>query len=328
LRLKRSILIVAICALAAFAVQRFLFYRPVNPVVLAPLPSMPTSETPSPPVRHEAPTKWLAAAADINEDFHSSSDYFDFVSKTAKKAFDGDGRAALYISKVLQTCMVVTKLYGQSNDPETAFNAEWAAQPHAPSWLIESARKDFHACHGFFNGDAFATLPDRPGGYNSSSYWVEQAYKDKDPIALALHAGSEIAKSAFIKSGGANTSAMESAQLDINEAAMSGDPAALFRVGSLISNGHGNDPIQGFAVSIAACDLGYDCSVNNGDNYGLFGACVASGTCPSGTTYSDVITQSVGPGGHAEAYARAQQIENALSRGDANALQPFVQLKR
>lgn len=175
--------IIVICALAAFAVQRFIVHHPINSAVLTSHPRISISAHSWSPVRHATPPPALPpAAADLNKDFHVSSDYFDFVSKTARRAFDGDGRAALYISKALQTCMVVTKLYGHSNDPEAAFSAAWAAQPNAPSWLIDNARSDFHACHGFFNGDAFVTLPDRPGGYSSSSYWMDRAYKDKDAI--------------------------------------------------------------------------------------------------------------------------------------------------
>jgi hypothetical protein len=109
-------------------------------------------------------------------------------------------------------------------------------------------------------------------------------------------------------------------------AAISGkDPGALFQVGQLLSDGHASsDPLQGFAVSIAACDLGYDCTANNTE---LFGDCAAQGACPPGINYSDVIKKVAGDTGYAQAYALAQQLEDAMNRGDAIAVQQFVRLK-
>jgi hypothetical protein len=104
----------------------------------------------------------------------------------------------------------------------------------------------------------------------------------------------------------------------------SNDPAALFKVGEILGGGRASrDPLQGYAVSIAACDLGYDCSSANMD---LFGYCVAPGACPPGINYSDVIKKAVGGAGYTQAYARAQELEDALRRADAEAVQKFVQM--
>ena len=98
--------------------------------------------------------------------------------------------------------------------------------------------------------------------------------------------------------------------VDIDSAVGSGNPDALFQAGTILSNGYGIDALQGFALSIAACDLGYDCSAETNPTY--FGFCVAAGKCPPGTSFADVVTKSVGADGYATAYERAQQIENAL----------------
>jgi hypothetical protein len=44
--------------------------------------------------------------------------------------------------------------------------------------------------------------------------------------------------------------------------------------------------------------------------------------------YTDVVTQGIGADGYAKVYARAQQIEDAVARGDDAALQQFVQMTR
>jgi len=154
---------------------------------------------------------------------------------------------------------------------------------------------------------------------------VNEAAADNDPIAQSLQAGTAISNTFLEKSSDANAKSMESAQLAINNAVASKDPTALFQVGRLLSDGHAsNDPLQGFAVSIAACDLGYDCTANNPD---IGNGCVAQGTCPPGMNYSDVIKKVVGVDGYTQAYALAQQLEGAMARNDSNAVRQFIQLK-
>jgi hypothetical protein len=247
------------------------------------------------------------------KEFLASQDYFAFVSKAAKPALEGDGYAALYISKALLPCLLMKTLYGKAADPQAALNQELAGMSDA--WVADSKRHTFELCRGFFKGDAFASLPDRVGGYNSSRFWLDQAYHDNNPIAQSLHAGRALGTSGDVSN----------AQADINEAVASGDPEALFRVGTILSNGHGQDALQGFAWSIAACDLGYDCSAETNPDY--FGSCVAAGTCNPGTRFQDIVVNAVGASGYANAYARAQEIETALSRGDTLSLQEFAQLR-
>lgn len=253
-----------------------------------------------------------------SHEYETSDDYFDLASKAANRALEGDGRAALYVSKILGPCLVMARLYGNKADPELAFNQETASQPYPQ--LVDEKRKELRACRGFFKGDAFANLPPRMGGYNSPSYWRELAYQYDDPVAQTLHAASAIGSPLSPKPGG-----MEVAQSDINKAITSGDPEALFRAGFIISNGLSVDPIQGYAFSIAACDLGYDCSASNSDNV-FFSHCVTLGTCQAGSMFSDVVTKAVGDQGYARAYERAKEIENALEREDAQTLQKFAQL--
>lgn len=260
------------------------------------------------------------------KEYNASTDYFKFVSNAAQNAFDGDGGASLYISKALYVCLPIARQFANSADPEAAFSAHWANATKAPQWVVDQARKDFDRCKEFIKGDAFSALPARPGGYNSSSYWMAHAIKDQNPVALALQAGTDIADSMNGQSGTASEKSIETAQIAINKAVTSGDPAALFQVGQLLSDGGVNsNPLQGFAVSIAACDLGYDCTANNAE---LFGGCAAEGMCPPGTSYSDVIKKAVGEDGYAKAYAIAQQLEYAITRGDITAVKQFVQLKR
>jgi hypothetical protein len=45
-------------------------------------------------------------------------------------------------------------------------------------------------------------------------------------------------------------------------------------------------------------------------------------------SYADITRKAVGDEGYAQAYTRAQQVQDAMARDGTNALQQFVQLKR
>ena len=270
----------------------------------------------------EPPQRATLVSVDWDRSFRESHDYFNFVLTAAAKALAGDGRAALYVSRALTTCKLETTLYGNATNPEVAFEADLATKPSAPRWVLDRARNEFKACNGFFNGHVFASLPQQSGDYESIAYWRDLAYRDGDPIAEAIHAGLGMARIAP-GAGDSYAEARSAAQLDLNSAVISQDPGAIFTVGRVLLDAHTNGPLDGVAVTIAACDMGYDCSANN---EAIFGQCAASDTCTAGVTWADIITQGIGAAAYAKAYARAQQFEDAATRGDNSALLEFVQL--
>jgi hypothetical protein len=139
-----------------------------------------------------------------------------------------------------------------------------------PGWAIDRLRTRFLECHGFIYCSPFAGLPERPGGYESIRFWNDLAYQENNPVALTEHA---VAQTGLI-TGTADNSKIEIAQSDINRAVATGDPEALFRLGLVLADFRvGQDPLNGFALAIAACNLGYDCTANNEF---AFGACVAA----------------------------------------------------
>ena len=254
------------------------------------------------------------------------SDFYKVVSDNARAALDGNGRAALHVYQALKVCQLVVALYGKTSDPKNAFDTHWANTPNAPPWVIDKSREEFQACSGFFSGNPFVELPDQSSDYDSSGYWLKLAYEDGDPVAQSIMAGANLARSTMEKVAERRDEAFDSAQSDINQAAITGDPEALFHIGSQISNGYGVDPIEGFAVSLAACQLGYDCSAKN--NEAIFGSCVDAGGCAPGINFTDIVVQSIGSNGYVAADRRAQELISALSIGDAATIQQFVRLKK
>jgi hypothetical protein len=327
LLLKKIGLCVLFCALLAIYIQQQPLHKPFVGIPTAAVTHAYSNlqPSPAPPVAGQLATVSRTGAQDWGKAFYSANDYFDFVSRAAGSAVAGDGRAAFYISEAVRKCSAIVALYGRTSDPEAAFNAEWNDRPHAPAWVVDKARNDFRLCSGFLKGNAFKDLPQRAGGYDGK-YWLDQAYNDGDPLAQIVHAAGELGKAHSPNSSTGDVALLQSAQTDVNNAVASADPKALFKIGTLISNGHGIDRIQGFAVSLAACDLGYDCAAAS-SNDEIFGACVLSSSCAPGLAFSDIVVQAIGDDGYAQAYSRAQQIEDALKRGDMNAVQAFVQLR-
>ena len=263
------------------------------------------------------------SADDWRNQYYESRDLFKFVRQAAPAALRGDGAAALYIFKALQICLLETALYGRSPNPSQAFSAWQATQVYATPADAAIQREHFHACTGFFKGNAFASLPPRMGGYGSPKFWLDLAYKYNDPVAAVYHviAAMPVLGNA---SGSADANVVQTAQADLNRAVSSGNAEAIFRAGLFLSNDHGETPTQGAALEIAACNLGYNCSASNGS---LFGNCAANGTCQAGLSFLDQLEKALGPAAYARVYTQAQTFENALAQGDTSIILQFTQLK-
>jgi hypothetical protein len=263
---------------------------------------------------------------DWKKEFQTSTDYFPLIAKAAKAALQGDGRAAYYVSRKWLLCAALANQYSRVEHPEEKFNDDMSQLAHAqPEW-IEAQRREFHECSGFYKfndpkgNDVFADLPSREGGYRSPQFWLDLAYQANDPLAQTVHAALALG------SISPTPDQIQTAQADLNRAVISGDPDALFYAGMIVTNGHYVDRIDGYALSLAACDIGHDCSAANRAEP-PFGDCVSEGKCPAGSVFSDWVTKNIGADGYAQAYARAQQIENALSQGNRSVLEQFTKLK-
>lgn len=257
-------------------------------------------------------TDWRSA-------FVSSNDYFAFVRSAAGAALHGDGTAALYVSRAVEPCELEVALYGHAPDPRAAFENQLSEQAYLPAPLAADARRRFDLCRGFFSGDAFASLPPKKGGYLSFTYWLNAATMDGNPVAEVMHVATELPA----RGNGGNRERVMKAEETLTHAVSTGDPEAVFRTGFFLLGGHGTDATDAFALAIAGCDLGYDCSA---DNQFIFGACAELGECATGADFQDWATRQIGPAAYAQAYALAQQVESAISQGDTTAIAKIIHL--
>lgn len=261
------------------------------------------------------------ADADWASLFASSHDFFAFVKGAAGPAFRGNGAAALYVSRAVEVCQLEVALYGHAPDPRAAFENWLSEQVYAPEPEVARAQRNFDLCKGFFSGNAFASLPPRKGGYLSFPYWLNAADTDGNPIAEVIHVANELPAIG----NGQNRRTAAEAQATLIGAVSTGDPEAVFRTGLFLLGGHGANVTDAFALAIAGCDLGYDCSA---DNSLIFGRCAELGTCATGLDFQDWATQAIGPSAYAQAYAVAQQLEAAIAQGDTAAISGAVALSK
>jgi hypothetical protein len=255
-------------------------------------------------------------SAEWNARFRASDDYAEFIRSAISAAMNGDGRAAWYIQRALSSCAYVVHAYRGSADPEAQLQQELQSMPNAPQWARNDSEKKTRRCLGLAQTAPFASLPKREGGY-PSAYWGAKALAAGDPLAQEQAAADAIATISTAKDMAETekTKQLQLVETDLRNAIQTGDPDALYYAGSLLANGrYSSNPLDGVAVSLAACDLGHDCSAANPDN--PWANCKVNGSCPADADYAYYMQQSLGPETYAHVYSRAQEIEQAIRSGD------------
>ena len=110
---------------------------------------------------------------------------------------------------------------------------------------------------------------------------------------------------------------------DVRVAVATKDPEAIATLANVFFQPNvSRDPQRGFAWLIAACELGYDCSMTN-PALGSGSACAQSGTC-DGTTLIDGFRRGASAAEFAKTYAAAQDIAYNVRQGNWDALQPYL----
>jgi hypothetical protein len=253
--------------------------------------------------------------------FGASQDYYEFVSVAASSAIDGDGRAAFYVREALVECADIMVLQKRVADLERTFQEDLNG-PFMPTWKRDDEMSRFHRCIHLAKEDAFAHLPVREGGY-PYKFWEGLALDKHDPVAEADQVASEMLKLADLKSGVAKQQVLDRVQNYMRDAITSKDPEAIYLIGhaGAMQNLLG-DPIRGFAMSLAACDLGYDCSVSNKRSY--WRNCGETGSCGVNAAFADFLQQTLGADSYSRAYREAQEFKELLSRDDWAGLEKYI----
>jgi hypothetical protein len=263
--------------------------------------------------------KWSTA-------FFHRRDVYEFVTRAAESALAGDGEAAYYVAQSVMRCFGRERDAWNAADPEAAFVAKWAKYPN-DHFAIENDRKLMQDCLRYVRADAFVALPPRVGGYNDPGFWNSRAYGSGNPRALAQHTllalgGLTDATSAT------NASVIDTAEADMHTVLTSGDLGAMFDLGLVFdSPANRTSGDQGIVVRLAACDLGFDCTTGNPAVRDWMG-CFSQDNCSEITEFQDIVRQGLPASMYADAFARAQELANAVRRGDTDYLRQFARVRR
>jgi hypothetical protein len=112
---------------------------------------------------------------------------------------------------------------------------------------------------------------------------------------------------------------MKIVQDNLRAAVESGDPEALFQAGRLLTHPYlVTDPMPGYAVALAACDLGRDCTAANPQSE--FYACAQQGLCPGREDFPTILQRDMSTEQYAKLYARSQQIVLDMRAGNYDAV--------
>jgi hypothetical protein len=221
---------------------------------------------------------------------------------------NGDGRAGWLLSLVLVDCKVLL---------DTADRRDPALRGTLAEDRLDDSK--IQRCEGFRAAHPLDGLPDEA---KRPSYWRELAIAAGDGRAVAYRAVVERATRVNNDMDSATKASYRSLILDdLRVAVATKDPEAIATLANVFFQPKvSRDPRRGVAWLIAACELGYDCSMTNP---ALRSACARSGTC-GGTTLTDGFRQSVTPAEFAKMYAAAQDIAYNVRQGNWDALQQYL----
>ena len=270
----------------------------------------------------------VARTADIDwlRRYHESTDDFALAHDLAEAALSGNSRAQYLLGEVLLRCEIVERTLAPYAEGTVAERVErhLGSQPHGLEHSRNKFRREALRCAKLFSENPLADY-DLPEEANDFRYWSRLAVASQDPIAIMDRAFQTVANSPATRDAEQDRVFQEALLADVRIAVSSGDPAALFKVGGLLSYPSvGASTEQGYAWQVAACEAGYDCSLANPD-WGF--DCVESGACLAGETWLDTLQRDLGAVKYAELYAQAQDIQYKIKARDWDGLQQYLKIQ-
>lgn len=268
-------------------------------------------------------------------EFEQADDYGKLLPRAIAAAASGDGRAAFTIARVNVACAATYALVPREaptvsrTDLEAAFEARQNARSvqGVNGRVAARQRKKFERCASIVTSGIYASLPGGKGDYYSFAYWSEEAIRLGDPGAMADALPRVLSAAAELGDGDpARKEKVVRAESYMRNVVHSGEPSALFSLGAtLVNNRYSDKPERGLVLSVAACELGLDCS----DVAALVPSNVCADmpeVCGPPISYQDVLVRDVGSRQYARIYADAQRVVDNVRRQDWSALTSYTQL--
>jgi hypothetical protein len=182
----------------------------------------------------------------------------------------------------------------------------------------------YDQCAPLASAPEFRDWSTAAGGKWGVRYWRELALKFGNPATRA-----EVLVEDLLRAQEGDTqqraAAQTRARAQVSEVLRSGDPEAWYRIGMRLGNSDmSRDVTVGYAVALAACDLGYDCSGNNERNDWY--ACRWQAGCTETMNLDERLKLMLSAAQYARAYAHYQEISLLLRSRDWEGLAHLVAL--
>ncbi len=259
--------------------------------------------------------------------YGNSADYYSFAREAAEAALAGDTKAQYYLSQALTACHVAVGLTAPYKEGtlEAAIEASLAELPGLSEIGRRKIRSRVMRCEGFFDADALAELP-LPEQARSHEFWLDRAAAANEPLALMDQAIDSAVRLGATDDADTKSDLRAGILDAVRVAVESREAAALAKIGTLYSmRGLARKPsAQGPAWMMAACTLGYDCTMRNPDILGR--GCETSGLC-GGATLMDIYQRDLGDTTFASAYAASQDIVYKVEQGDWEGLRQYLEMR-
>lgn len=235
---------------------------PAVPVATAPphsAPAMPQHQSVA------VATVTRSPPHDYSKEFRAQQDYWAYAHELLPKANAGDADAQFYLGKILRFCDRANKSFFENMRQRITLDEalQVAAEQHRSQ---EQTQAIYTRCHAFATEDS-SSLGD-------AREWFNKATDAGQPAASAIIAGNILWRQYLeIRQKAGGTPELgppvrpgADPQALLLQAARSQDPEALYAIaGVALLRGqmrHDDDPTDGYAWLILACQRGYPC---NGD---------------------------------------------------------------
>jgi hypothetical protein len=258
--------------------------------------------------------------------YQYSTDDFALARELVEAALRGDSRAAYALRGVLLRCEVQKRTLAQYPGESLAARLEvrLGTFPNPENWVRAKFLREALRCERLVAEDPFEGY-DVPEEARDFRYWRDLARASGDALAVMDDAYRLVASRPASDDVEKDREFREALMADVRVAVVSRDPMALFAVGGVFSNPSVvANPEAGYAWQVAACELGFDCTLAKPE-WGF--GCVESGACLPGQTWLDNMQRDLGPTKYAQIYAKSQDIRYKLETGDWDGLQQYLQIK-
>lgn len=261
------------------------------------------------------------AAPSWHQLLQQADDMAVFIRHASEAAQAGDAEAAWIVFESTLTCGLVLSTLEAGDDAIGEYLA-----PTGITHQDEQRARDMQRCRTLQDDPVFADWRNPDSQALNPRYWRERALSLGSTLAKSNAVMLLLADLSNPRSGADREATIETVRGYIKDIVRSNDARALFPLGLRLMNGDvSRDWRHGVAMSLAACDMGYDCGA---DSPGTpWGNCkYFPDSCPPDSTFRSSLQESLSAADFARVDALAEQFKEAHRRGMYEELAPFMAL--